>query len=176
MVILGSRKSVSPLKVSPSVNMSVYLSIHTHVSVHTNTPLIHHCCCCLVTKSCSTLCNPVDCSPRGCSAHAISQTRILEWVAISFFQGSSRFRDWTHVSWTGRWILYYWATREAHTHIYIYIHTYICTRTRPLLLYRCVFVHVKKQTSWKAIIIQWKEELDFAAEDSLLVLAQSCKA
>ena len=28
-------------------------------------------CCCLVTKSCLTLCNPVDCSPPGSSVHGI---------------------------------------------------------------------------------------------------------
>ena len=31
--------------------------------------------------------------------------------------GSSHTRDWTHVSCTGRWILYHWATREAPVHI-----------------------------------------------------------
>ena len=41
-------------------------------------------CCCLVTKSCPALCNPMDCSPPGSSVHGISQTRILECVAISF--------------------------------------------------------------------------------------------
>ena len=41
-------------------------------------------CCCLVTKSCPTLCNPMDCSPPGSSVHGISQTRILECVAIYF--------------------------------------------------------------------------------------------
>ena len=30
-------------------------------------------------------CNPMDCSPPGSSTHGISQARILEWVAISFF-------------------------------------------------------------------------------------------
>ena len=40
------------------------------------------CCCCLVVKSCPTLCDPMDCSPRGSSVHGISQARILEWVAI----------------------------------------------------------------------------------------------
>ena len=39
-------------------------------------------CCCLVTKSCPTLCNPMDCSPPGSSVHGISQARILEWVVI----------------------------------------------------------------------------------------------
>ena len=32
---------------------------------------------------CPTLCDPIDCSPPGFSVHGISQTRILEWVAIS---------------------------------------------------------------------------------------------
>ena len=41
-------------------------------------------CCCLVTKSCPTLCDPMDCGPPGSSVHGILQARILEWVAISF--------------------------------------------------------------------------------------------
>ena len=28
------------------------------------------------------LCNPMDCSPPGCSVHEILQARILEWVAF----------------------------------------------------------------------------------------------
>ena len=35
---------------------------------------------CLVTKSCLTLCDPMDCSPLGSSIHGILQARILEWV------------------------------------------------------------------------------------------------
>ena len=38
----------------------------------------------LVTQSCLTLCNPVDCSPLGSSVHILLQAGILEWVAISF--------------------------------------------------------------------------------------------
>ena len=72
-------------------------------------------CCCLVTISCPTLCNPMDCSLPGSSVHGISQARILEWVAIPFSRGSSWPRDQTHVSCIGRRILYYWATREAQT-------------------------------------------------------------
>ena len=37
-----------------------------------------------VTKSCLTLCDPMDCTPPGSSVHGISQARILEWVAVSF--------------------------------------------------------------------------------------------
>ena len=39
-----------------------------------------------------------DCSPPDYSVHGISQTGILEWVAISFSKGSSQLRDWTWVS------------------------------------------------------------------------------
>ena len=41
-------------------------------------------CVCLVTQSCLTLCNPMDCNPAGSSVHRVSQTRILEQVAIPF--------------------------------------------------------------------------------------------
>ena len=36
----------------------------------------------LVTQSCPTLCNPMDCSPPGSSVREIFQAKILEWVAI----------------------------------------------------------------------------------------------
>ena len=52
----------------------------------------------LVAQSCPTLCNPMDCSLRGSSVHRIFQTRILQWVAIPFFMGSSQPRDKTRVS------------------------------------------------------------------------------
>ena len=47
----------------------------------------------LVTQSCLTLCNLMNCSPPGSSVHGILQARILEWVAISFSRGSSQPRD-----------------------------------------------------------------------------------
>ena len=40
----------------------------------------------------------MDCSPLGSSVHGISQARILEWIAISFYRGSSRPRGQTHIS------------------------------------------------------------------------------
>ena len=33
---------------------------------------------------CLTLCDPVDCNPRGSSVYGILQARILEWVSIVF--------------------------------------------------------------------------------------------
>ena len=46
-----------------------------------------------VAQSCSTLCDPMDCSPPGSSLHGILQARVLEWVAISFSRESSQPRD-----------------------------------------------------------------------------------
>ena len=67
-------------------------------------------------------CNPMDCSPPGSSVYQIPQARILEWVAISFLRGSSRPRDQTCVSCIGRKILDHWATREANSSIYFWLH------------------------------------------------------
>ena len=47
---------------------------------------------------CLTLCDPMDCSLPGPSVHGISQARILEWVAISFFRELSQARNQTRVS------------------------------------------------------------------------------
>ena len=63
-----------------------------------------------------TLCDPVDCSPPSSSVQGIFQARILEWVAISHFRGSSLPRDRTLISCVsciGRWILYHCTTWEA---------------------------------------------------------------
>jgi len=62
---------------------------------------------CSVTQSRPTLCHLMDYSPPGSSVLGILQARILEWVAISSSRGSSQPRDQTHVSCTGRRILYH---------------------------------------------------------------------
>ena len=51
-----------------------------------------------VAQSCLTLCDPMDCSLSGSSAHGIFQARVLEWIAISFSRGSSQPRNQTRVS------------------------------------------------------------------------------
>ena len=53
---------------------------------------------CSVAQSCLTLCDPMDCSLPGSSVHVIFQARILEWVAMPSFRGSSYLRDQTRVS------------------------------------------------------------------------------
>ena len=67
----------------------------------------------LVTQLYPTLCDPMDCSPPGSSIHGILQARILEWVAIPFFRGSSWPRDWIHVSWIANSFFTFWTTRET---------------------------------------------------------------
>ena len=66
-----------------------------------------------VAQSCPILCDPMDWSPLGSSIHQIFQTRILEWVAISFSRGSSWPRDQTWVSCIAGRFFTIWATREA---------------------------------------------------------------
>ena len=62
---------------------------------------------------CSTLWDPVDCSLPGSCIHGIPQARILEWVAIPFFRGSSWCRDRIPVFCIAGWFFTIWATREA---------------------------------------------------------------
>ena len=50
-----------------------------------------------------TLCDPMVYNPPGSAVCAISQARILEWVAISSSRESPR--DQTCVSYIDRWIL-----------------------------------------------------------------------
>ena len=52
----------------------------------------------LVSQSCPTLCNPVDCTQPGSSVHGIFQARTLEWVAIPFSRASFLPKDQTQVS------------------------------------------------------------------------------
>ena len=92
-----------------------------------------------VAQSCPTLCDPMDCSPPGSSVHGIFQARILEWVAISPSRGSSQTRDRTHVScifYTGRRLLYCWATREALLHYNTCVYCSSLTPPVPHIKYR----------------------------------------
>ena len=55
----------------------------------------------IIKKICSVMSKslqPYGYSLAGSSVHGISQARILEWVVISSYRGSSQPRDWTHIS------------------------------------------------------------------------------
>ena len=70
-------------------------------------------CTCMLSHSCPTLCDPMDCSPPGSSVRRILWARILEWVAIPCSNGSSWPRDQNQVSYTAGGFFAVWATREA---------------------------------------------------------------
>ena len=55
-------------------------------------------------ESCSTLCNPMECSPLDSFVHGILQARLLEWVAISSFGNPTLVSS---VSCIGRRVLYH---------------------------------------------------------------------
>ena len=55
----------------------------------------------------------MGCSPPGSSVHGITQARILEWVAMLTFRGSSQPRDQTWVSWIAGGFFTIWASRKA---------------------------------------------------------------
>ena len=59
-------------------------------------------------QPCLTLCYSMDHSLPGSSVYGILQARILEWVAMSSYKGSSWLRNRTMslVSCIGRWVLY----------------------------------------------------------------------
>ena len=53
-------------------------------------PREYVCACMLkLLQLCPILCDPLDCSLPGSSAHGILQVRILEWVAVPSSRGSS---------------------------------------------------------------------------------------
>ena len=66
---------------------------------------------CLVTRSCLTLCNRLDCGLPGSSVHELLQARILECVAFCFSRGSSQARDWPCASCIAGGFFTVWSTR-----------------------------------------------------------------
>ena len=69
--------------------------------------------CVLTAQSCPTLCDPLDCSPPGSSAHGILQARRLEWGAIPFSRGACRPRDGSRFSCIAGRLFPLWAPREV---------------------------------------------------------------
>ena len=104
----------------PHCRQILYQLRHDRSQIISNTL---SCCCCSVAESCPTLCDSIGCSmpsfpvlhylPEfaqthvhcdsmncllpGSSVHGILLARILDWVAVPSFRGSSRCRDRTCV-------------------------------------------------------------------------------
>ena len=67
------------------------------------------------------LCDLMDCNSPGFTVHGIFQARILESGVTSYSKRSSQPRVWTHISCTGRWILYHcvpWRELLLSSHFY----------------------------------------------------------
>ena len=75
------------------IHSTIFIS-PTHLFMHLKPSTIT---CCLVTKLCLAFCDSTDYSQPVSFVHGIFQERILKWVAISFFRGSSWPRDQTSV-------------------------------------------------------------------------------
>jgi len=92
-----------PQPFSLSLSQPLSLDIIPSFSVHMRM--------CLVTQSCLTLFDPMDCSPPGSSGHmGILQARILEWIAMPSSRGSPPPRDRTQISHTTGGFFTDWAT------------------------------------------------------------------
>ena len=112
---------------------------------------IYVCVCVLVTQSCLILCDHMDCSLSGSSAHGTFQAIILEGVgvAILFSRGSSWLRDWTWVSCIVGRFFTIWA---AGKFIYVYTSVYLQTRICPLVFMGLIPGHPWKQKFGNAYI------------------------
>ena len=100
------------------------------------------------------------CSPPGSCVHGISQARILKQIATSFSRWSSWPRDWTHISCTGRWILYHWATREAQPTVVAYKYSFVLCPFPLTLVGWYIFTETQKQSpmsemSWVLWQVKW---------------------
>ena len=81
MLFVQSYKvNLGKLKVVSSVGnpqLSLFFSYSQSISV------------CVCARSCPIPWDPMDCSLQGSSIHVIFQARTLEWVAVSYYSGSS---------------------------------------------------------------------------------------
>ena len=92
-------QSSHPLS-SPSAPPSIFpsISIFSNESVLCIRRLKCHTVCMLSRFTRVQLCDLFNCTPPGSSVHGILQARILEWVAVPSFRGSSQPRVWTCIS------------------------------------------------------------------------------
>ena len=94
-----------------------------------------------VAQLCPTLCDPMDCSLSGSSVHRIFQAIVLEWVAISFYRGSSWPRDWTQISLIVDRRFTVRAIREVLRYVYqVYFDLSINALNSPGLFLKCRFL------------------------------------
>ena len=108
-----------------------------------------------------TLWDPMDICPPGSSVHGISQARILEWLAISYFRGSFQPRDQTQVSCIAGRFFTIQVTRESSKVIILII---------ALLRYNSHTI----QLIYQQYSIQWILVCSQNSAPFIIVVAQSC--
>ena len=84
-------------------------------------------------ESLSVFCDPMDCSLQGSSVHGISQARILEWVAISYYKGSIFPTQGSNPGLLHCRRIYHWATKEAHSILYALLNIQEVIASRQLI-------------------------------------------
>ena len=108
-------------------------------------------------------------------AHGILQARILEWVAIFFFRGSSGPRDQSHISYVsciGRQVLYHWyhlgspIEKETPLPMEISLTNKIQKRTTVTI----ILSSVTSFLSWSTSIFN----LSFSVRSSILITGIFC--
>ena len=83
------------------------------------------CVLCLVTQSRPSLWNTIYCSPPGSLSMGILHSRILEWVSMTIYRGSSQPRDGTQASYIAGRLFTVWATgvdQEALSFLFTFSH------------------------------------------------------
>ena len=99
----------------------------------------------LESKSEIVSCDPMHCSPQAPLSMGLKKKkkkRILEWIAISFSQGSSRPRFWSRVSHITGWFLAAGPPGNIKTQIWFFFSGFIqvCLRQKHI----CYFL-IKKE-------------------------------
>ena len=89
-------------------------------------------CVCVSAQSCLTLYDSTDYSLTGSSVHGILQARILVWVAMPFFNGSS---------WPRNWTLVFCITFQGAKPLWKPIYTHMSSYFQPL--------HFQKEIFWE---------------------------
>ena len=96
---------------------------------------------------------PMDYSPPVTSVHGILQARILMWVAISYFRGSSWHRGWTQVSCiTGRFFTV-WATRQVQSSHRQQLHSKVLCCFLIYLYQVCKLIQSSGKSVWECLQI-----------------------
>ena len=98
----------------------------------------------------------MDSNPPDSSVHGISQARILEWVAISFSRGSSRPRDWTHVSCIDKQVLYHLSHKQSPIWVYPKSNERVLKRKKSRERKKW-----RREEAWIVSVVVWVFSLSF---------------